>query len=232
MPKARICIADDHELFKDGLSYLINQQPDMEVVGVAKDGLEMLTLNRELKPDLILMDISMPISDGIEGTRLIREFDADVTILVLTALDSDEKLIEAIRAGADGYMLKKTSSEGLLRAVRGALNGETTLPRHLTARLIKEYAEAITGRSSQPADSYNSPTLTSREIQVLELIASGASNNQIAIQLGISLYTTKSHVRNLLSKLGVKNRWQAIQAANNMGLLRTRKQNIDQGIED
>ena len=232
MPKARICIADDHELFKDGLSHLINRQPDMEVVGVAKDGLEMLTLNRELKPDLILMDISMPISDGIEGTRLIREFDADVTILVLTALDSDEKLIEAIRAGADGYMLKKTSSEGLLRAVRGALNGETTLPRHLTARLIKEYTEAITGRSSQPADSYNSPTLTSREIQVLELIASGASNNQIAIQLGISLYTTKSHVRNLLSKLGVKNRWQAIQAANYMGLLRTRKQNIDQGIED
>jgi len=223
MPKARICIADDHELFKDGLSHLINQQPDMEVVGVAKDGLEILNLTRELKPDLILMDISMPISDGIEGTRLIREFDADVTILVLTALDSDEKLIEAIRAGADGYMLKKTSSEGLLRAVRGALNGETTLPRHLTARLIKEYAEAITGRSSQPADSYNSPTLTSREIQVLELIASGASNNQIAIQLGISLYTTKSHVRNLLSKLGVKNRWQAIQAANNMGLLRTRK---------
>ncbi len=232
MKKAKICIADDHELFRDGLLQLINLQPDMEVVGVAKDGLEILTLHRQLQPDLILMDISMPISDGIEGTRLIREFDTDVTILMLTALDSDEKLIEAIRAGADGYLLKKTSSDGLLRALRGALKGEASLPRHLTTRLIKEYAEAITGRSSQPADSYNSPTLTSREIQVLELIASGASNNQIAIQLGISLYTTKSHVRNLLSKLGVKNRWQAIQAANNMGLLRTRKQNIDQGIED
>ncbi len=223
MKKAKICIADDHELFRDGLLQLINLQPDMEVVGVAKDGLEILTLHRQLQPDLILMDISMPISDGIEGTRLIREFDTDVTILMLTALDSDEKLIEAIRAGADGYLLKKTSSDGLLRALRGALKGEASLPRHLTTRLIKEYAEAITGRSSQPADSYNSPTLTSREIQVLELIASGASNNQIAIQLGISLYTTKSHVRNLLSKLGVKNRWQAIQAANNMGLLRTRK---------
>ena len=232
MPKARICIADDHELFKDGLAYLINQQPDMEVVGVAKDGLEILTLNRELKPDLILMDISMPISDGIESTRLIREFDADVTILMLTAIDSDEKLIDAIRAGADGYLLKKTSSTGLLRAVRGALNGETTLPRHLTTRLVKEYAETITDRPAQAVGFSNFPTLTSREIQVLELIASGASNNQIAVQLGISLYTTKSHVRNLLSKLGVKNRWQAVQVTKNMGLPRTRKQNVDQGIED
>ena len=220
MKKVKICIADDHELFRDGLFQLINQQPDMEVVGVAKDGLEMLTLHREIQPDLILMDISMPISDGIEGTRLIREFDADVTILMLTALDSDEKLIEAIRAGADGYLLKKTSSEGLLRALRGALNGETSLPRHLTTRLVKEYTDAITEPPSRPTDSIDFPTLTTREIQVLELIATGASNNQIAIQLGISLYTTKSHVRNLLSKLGVKSRWQAVQVSNDMGLLR------------
>ena len=220
MKKVKICIADDHELFRDGLLQLINLQPDMEVVGVAKDGLEMLTLHRELQPDLILMDISMPISDGIEGTRLIREFDADVTILMLTALDSDEKLIEAIRAGADGYLLKKTSSEGLLRALRGALKGETSLPRHLTTRLVKEYADAITEDPSRSTDSIDFPTLTTRELQVLELIATGASNKQIAIQLGISLYTTKSHVRNLLSKLGVKSRWQAVQVSNGMGLLR------------
>ena len=227
MKKAKICIADDHVLFRDGLLQLINLQPDMEVVGVAKDGLEMLTLHRELQPDLILMDISMPISDGIEGTRLIREFDADVTILMLTALDSDEKLIEAIRAGADGYLLKKTSSEGLLRALRGALKGETSLPRHLTTRLIKEYTDAITELPSQPMDSINLPTLTTRELQVLELIASGASNKQIAMQLEISLYTTKSHVRNLLSKLGVKSRWQAVQISKDIGLLHTRKQNVD-----
>lgn len=232
MKKAKICIADDHELFRDGLFQLINQQPDMEVVGVAKDGLEMLTLHRELQPDLVLMDISMPVSDGIEGARLIREFDADVTILMLTALDSDEKLIESIRAGADGYLLKKTSSEGLLRALRGALKGETSLPRHLTNRLIKEYTDAITERPPQPMDSIDLPTLTTRELQVLEIIASGASNKQIAIQLGISLYTTKSHVRNLLSKLGVKSRWQAVQVSNDMGLLRTRKQNFDRGIKD
>lgn len=232
MNKAKICIADDHELFRDGLLQLINLQSDMEVVGVAKDGLEMLTLHRELKPDLILMDISMPISDGIEGTRLIREFDAEVNILMLTALDSDEKLIEAIRAGADGYLLKKTSSEGLLRALRGALKGETSLPRHLTTRLVKEYTDAITQQPPQPTGSIDFPTLTTRELQVLELIATGASNKQIAIQLGISLYTTKSHVRNLLSKLGVKSRWQAIQVSNDIGLLHSRKHNFDRGIKD
>ena len=232
MRKAKICIADDHELFRDGLFQLINLQPDMEVVGVAKDGLEMLTMHRELHPDLILMDVSMPISDGIEGTRLIREFDADVTALMLTALDSDEKLIEAIRAGADGYLLKKNSSEGLLRALRGALKGETSLPRHLTTRLVKEYTDAIIDRPSQPMDSVNLPTLTTRELQVLELIAGGASNKQIAMQLGISLYTTKSHVRNLLSKLGVKSRWQAVQVSNDMGLLHTRKHNVNRGMKD
>ena len=232
MKKAKICIADDHELFRDGLLQLINLQPDMEVVGVAKDGLEMLTLHRELQPDLVLMDISMPVSDGIEGARLIRELDADVTILMLTALDSDEKLIESIRAGADGYLLKKTSSDGLLRALRGALKGETSLPRHLTTRLIKEFTDVITERPQQPESSINFPTLTTRELQVLEIIASGASNKEIAIQLGISLYTTKSHVRNLLSKLGVKSRWQAVQVSNDMGLLRTRKQNVARGIKD
>ena len=232
MKKAKICIADDHQLFRDGLLQLINLHPDMDVVGVAKDGLEMLTLHREVRPDLILMDISMPISNGIEGARLIREFDADVTILMLTALDSDEKLIESIRAGADGYLLKKTSSEGLLRALRGALKGETSLPRHLTTRLIKEYTDVIKERSSQSMASINLPTLTTRELQVLELIATGVSNKQIAVQLGISLYTTKSHVRNLLKKLGVKSRWQAVQVSNDIGLLHTRKQNIDRGIKD
>ena len=232
MKKAKICIADDHILFRDGLFQLINLQPDMEVLGVAKDGLEMLTLHRELQPDLILMDITMPISDGIEGTRLIREYDADVTILMLTALDSDDKLIESIRAGADGYLLKKTSSEGLLRALRGALKGETSLPRHLTTRLIKEYTDAIAEPPSQPTNSIEFPTLTARELQVLELIAAGASNKQIAIKLGISLYTTKSHVRNLLSKLGVMSRWQAVQVSNDMGLLRIQKQSVDRGIKD
>jgi len=217
--KIRICIADDHVLFRDGLVSLINQQPDMEVVGVAGDGLEVLALVRDIIPDLILMDISMPISDGIEGTRLIREFNSSIIILMLTAQDNDEKLVEAVRAGANGYMVKSTSSDGLLRALRGALAGEVPLPRHLTARLLKEFNKPTVNLPAKTAHHTPSTTLTFREIQVLELIASGASNQQISDQLGVSLYTIKSHVRNLISKLGANNRRDAVLIAHDLGIL-------------
>lgn len=219
MTKTKICIADDHILFRDGLVSLINQQPDMEVVGVAADGLEILALARDLMPDLILMDISMPISDGIEGARLIREVNSKTIILMLTAQDNDEKLVEAVRAGANGYMVKSTSSDGLLRALRGALAGEVPLPRHLTGGLLKEFNKPTVNLPAQAERHTPSTTLTFREIQVLELIASGASNQQISDQLGVSLYTIKSHVRNLISKLGAKNRRDAVQIARDLGVL-------------
>lgn len=219
MTKTKICIADDHVLFKDGLVSLINQQPDMEVVGVAGDGLEILALARDLGPDLILMDISMPISDGIEGVRLIRESNSKIVIIMLTAQDNDEKLVEAVRAGANGYLVKSTSSNGLLRALRGALAGEVSLPRHLTAGLLKELSKPTDSLPAKSESHRLSTTLTFREIQVLDLIASGASNQQISDQLGVSLYTIKSHVRNLISKLGVKNRWEAAQIAHELGIL-------------
>lgn len=191
----------------------------MEVVGVAGDGLEVLALVRDIMPDLILMDISMPISDGIEGTRLIREFNSSIIILMLTAQDNDEKLVEAIRAGANGYMVKSTSSDGLLRALRGALAGEVPLPRHLTAGLLKEFNKPTVNLPAKTAYHTLSATLTFREIQVLELIASGASNQQISDQLGVSLYTIKSHVRNLISKLGANNRRDAVLIARDLGIL-------------
>jgi len=217
--KIRICIADDHVLFRDGLVSLINQQPDMEVVGVAGDGLEILALVRDIMPDLILMDISMPISDGIEGTRLIREFNSNIIILMLTAQDNDEKLIETVRAGANGYMVKNTSSDGLLRALRGALSGEVPLPRHLTAGLLKEFNKPTVNPPIKTNRATPSSTITFREIQVLELISSGASNQQISDQLGVSLYTIKSHVRNLISKLGAKNRRDAVLIARDLGII-------------
>jgi len=191
----------------------------MEVVGVAGDGLEVLALVRDIMPDLILMDISMPISDGIEGTRLIREFNSSIIILMLTAQDNDEKLVEAVRAGANGYMIKSTSSDGLLRALRGALAGEVPLPRHLTAGLLKEFNKPTVNLPAETAYHTPSTTLTFREIQVLELIASGASNQQISDQLGVSLYTIKSHVRNLISKLGANNRRDAVLIARDLGIL-------------
>ena len=220
MTKYKICIADDHVLFRDGLVSLINRQPDMEVVGIAGDGLEVLAIAKDLTPDMILMDISMPISDGIEGTRLIREFDLKVIIVMLTAQDSDKKLIEAIRAGANGYLVKNTSSEGLLRALRGAISGEAPLPRHLTAGLLDEFRKTTDNPQPGMANSAQSATLTFREIEVLELIAGGTSNQQISDQFGVSLYTIKSHVRNLIRKLGAKNRRDAVRIARDMGILR------------
>ncbi len=125
---ARILLVDDHELFREGLARLIQAQADLTVVGQAGDGLEALTLARDLQPDLIIMDINMPICDGLEATRLIRESLSDVRIVILTVHDQDEKLFAAIRAGANGYMLKDTNSADFLRGVRGALGGEATLP--------------------------------------------------------------------------------------------------------
>jgi DNA-binding NarL/FixJ family response regulator len=215
---ARILLVDDHELFREGLARLIQAQPDLAVAGQAGDGLEALTLARDLQPDLIIMDINMPICDGLEATRLIRESLPEVRIVILTVHDQDEKLFAAIRARANGYMLKDTNSADFLRGVRGALGGEATLPPKLAASLVEAYARLSTQFTPQPTTE-DEPDLTPREIVVLNLIATGASNQEIAEQLFISLHTTKSHVRNILSKLHAENRRQAARLAARRGLL-------------
>ena len=149
MTRARILLADDHDLFREGLAGLINAQPDLEVAGQAGDGLEALTLARDLKPDLIVMDINMPICDGLEATRLIRSEWPDARIVILTVHDEDEKLFEAIKAGAQGYMLKSLHSADFLRGVRSALNGEAVLPPQLAARLLKEFARFGRGNAGE-----------------------------------------------------------------------------------
>lgn len=214
---ARILLVDDHELFREGLAGLVNAQPDLTVVGQAGDGLEALTMARDLQPDLIVMDINMPISGGLEATRLIREALPDVRIVMLTVHDKDEKLFAAIRAGANGYMLKDTNSADFLLGVRGALGGEATLPPRLAASLVEAYARLATQPPSPPPDE--EPDLTAREMEVLNLIATGASNQEIAAQLSISLHTAKSHVRNILSKLHAVNRRHAARLAAQRGLL-------------
>ena len=214
---ARILLVDDHELFREGLAGLVNAQLDLTVVGQAGDGLEALTMARDLQPDLIVMDINMPISDGLEATRLIRESLPDVRIVMLTVHDKDEKLFAAIRAGANGYMLTDTNSTDFLLGVRGALGGEATLPPKLAASLVKAYARLATQPPSHPPD--DDPDLTAREMEVLNLIATGAPNQEIAVQLSISLHTVKSHGRNILSKLHAVNRRQADRLAARRGLL-------------
>lgn len=217
---ARILLVDDHELFREGLAGLVNVQPDLTVVGQAGDGLEALMLARDLQPDLIVMDINMPISDGLEATRLIRQTLPDVRIVMLTVHDQDEKLFAAIKAGANGYMLKDTNSANFLQGVRGALGGEANLPPRLASSLLQAYARMVRQPDHAP-DIEDNPDLTTRELEVLNLIATGASNQEITDQLSISLHTTKSHVRNILGKLHAVNRRHAARLAAQRGLLGT-----------
>jgi two-component system NarL family response regulator len=219
MNRARILLVDDHELFREGLVGLIDAQPDLEVVGQAGDGLEALTMVRDLSPDLIVMDIKMPVCDGLEATRLIRAELPEVPIVMLTVHDEDEKLFEAINAGANGYMLKDTNSADFLSGVRGALDGEATLPPKLAAHLLNEFVR-LANQPEPTTDIEDEPDLTARERDVLDLIATGATNQLIADQLTISLHTVKSHVRSILSKLHAVNRREAARLAARQGLLR------------
>lgn len=218
MKKSRILIADDHDLFRDGVASMINAQPDLEVVGRAEDGLEVFSLARELEPDLIIMDVNMPISDGLEATRLIHNAYPQISILILTVHEEEEKLFEAVKAGAIGYMLKNSNSDDFLDGIRRAIDGEAVLPPMLARQLLEEFA-ILASRPKSTPDEDTMPLLTSREREVLELIMADATNKEISERLSISLYTTKSHVRNILSKLQVASRKQAARVALRDGLI-------------
>ena len=219
MYKSSILLADDHQLFREGIASLLNTQPDLEVAGQAGDGLEALTLARDLTPDLIVMDISMPVCDGLEATRLIHERFPETRILILTVHEDEQKLFEAIRAGACGYLLKSTDSEGFLLGVRGALQGEAHLPPKLAANLLEEFSRIEKNAPLSRPTGSDFPDLTSREQDVLHLIARRATDKEIAAQLSISIHTVKTHVRNILSKLHLSNRRQAGRLATQKGLV-------------
>ncbi len=218
MSRSRILLVDDHALFREGLAGVIDAQADLEVVGQAGDGLEALVLARDLRPDLIVMDINMPVCDGLEATRLIRAEVPAARIVILTIHEEDEKLFDAIRAGASGYLLKSTHASDFLRGLRSVLAGEAALPARLAARLLDEFAR-LAPRAT-PAHLHDETyELTPRELEVLQLIAEGAHDKEIAAQLSLSLYTVKSHVRNILAKLHAANRRQAARLAARRGLL-------------
>ncbi|MFN3332329.1 MAG: response regulator [Caldilinea sp.] len=223
MSRWRLLLADDHELFRAGLAGLIDSQPDLQVVGQASDGFEALMLARELRPALLVMDISMPICNGVEAVRLIRATPelADLRIVMLTIHDDDEHLFAAIKAGANGYLLKNTNSAEFLRGVRATLAGEAILPPKLAARLMEEFARL----ASQPAlstaagEAAGDQELTWREREVLQLIATGASDQEIAEKLTLSIHTVKTHVRHILAKLHAVNRRAAVSEAKQRGLM-------------
>lgn len=212
MTQARLLLADDNDLFREGLASLIAAQPDLLVVGQAADGFEAFTLASDLRPDLLVMDIQMPVCDGLEATRLIRADWPEARILILTVHDEDAPLFEAIKAGASSYLLKDMRSADFLRGLRAALAGEAALPPKLAARLLDEFVR-LANRPAVDSPAAAGADLTPREQEVLGLIATGATDKEIAAQLSLSTHTVKTHVRSLLAKLHAANRRQAARLA-------------------
>jgi DNA-binding NarL/FixJ family response regulator len=213
----RILVADDHQVVREGFAGLLETQPDFAVVGTAKDGADAVLLCRDLVPDVVLMDIRMPVVDGIEATRQLTGSAAGPRVLILTTFDLDQYVYDALRAGASGFLLKDVTAERLFDAVRIIAAGEALLAPAVTRRLISEFALLRPRPDALPDEAL--AALTPRETQVLRLVAEGLSNPEIAVRLVVSEETVKTHVSRLLSKLGLRDRTQAVVAAYETGLV-------------
>lgn len=216
MEQVRVLLADDHSLFREGLAGIVCAQPDMQVVGEANDGLEAFVKAQELKPDLILMDVQMPGMDGIEAVKQIKQVLPDTIVVMLTVRGDDEMLFEALKNGAQGYLLKEIRSQDLLEMLRGALRGEAAISPTLAGRVLSEFRRLSKGGAPEKEDESG---LTEREQQVLVQASNGATDKEIAAELNISLNTVKTHMRNILAKLQVRTRREAAKAAKAKGIL-------------
>lgn len=213
----RVAVVDDQALVRTGFSLILGSEPDIEVVCEASNGREAVELCRRHRPDVVLMDIRMPDLDGIEATRLITADPGNRTrVLILTTFDIDEYVYDAIRAGANGFLLKDTPPDDLIRAVHLLAAGEALLAPSVTRRLIEEFAATSTEFVATPELA----ELTERETEVLQLIARGLSNQEIATDLYLGEATVKTHVSRILMKLGVRDRVQAVIKAYESGLVR------------
>ena len=216
MKQVRVLLADDHALFREGLAGIIGAQPDMQVVGEASDGLEAFVKAQELKPDLILMDVQMPGMGGIEAVGQINQVLPETIIVMLTVRGDDDMLFNALKNGAQGYLLKEIRSQDLLEMLRGALRGEAAISPHLAGRVLAEFRRLSKGGVPEKEDDNG---LTEREQQVLVQASNGATDKEIAASLNISLNTVKTHIRNILSKLHVSTRREAAKTAKAKGIL-------------
>jgi NarL family two-component system response regulator LiaR len=227
---ARLLIADDHALVREGLRTMLSGEEDIRVVAEANDGKQALSMCRELEPDLVLMDVRMPVMDGLEATRRIKQEMPQTSVVMVTMHENPDYLFEAVKAGAAGYVLKDASGERLLGAVRRTLEGESPLNQELAMRLLVRLAreekdrgsvrrgedEPVASEPTNSAPAASDPgaqaeleSLTSREVEVLKLLSKGQTNPQIARNLLFSVSTVKAHVRSILNKLGVSDRTQA-----------------------
>lgn len=211
----RVLIADDQELVRTGFRMILKAEPDIDVVGEAADGAEAVELARRLRADVVLMDIRMPVVDGLEATRRLVAASGDTRVLILTTFDLNEYVYEALRAGASGFLLKDAPAAQLVTAVRVVASGEALLAPSITRRLIAEFAR----RPPLNNKPERMQELTPRELEVLRLVARGLSNAEIANELFVSDATVKTHVARILMKLDLRDRVQAVVAAYESGLV-------------
>ena len=215
----RVLLADDQALVRTGFRLILSAEPGLEVVGEAADGRQVIDLARRTRPDVVLMDIRMPVLDGIEATRVLAGPDAadPVKVVILTTFDLDEYVVEALRAGASGFLLKDTPPEDLVRAIEIVSSGDALLAPSITRRLLERFAADRTGTTPSPEGMAE---LTDREREVMLLVARGLTNGEIADRLVLGETTVKTHVSRILSKLDLRDRVQIVVVAYEAGLIR------------
>lgn len=200
--KINILIVDDHTIVRDGLQALINAEPGMQVIGVGANGVEAVEKARLLSPDVILLDLIMPLKDGVQATAEIKKDNPAARILVLTSFAEDHQVFSAVKAGAMGYLMKDTSSDELLQAIRDVYHNKPALQPAIARKLMRDI-------QGQPGQSQTESALTEREIEILQMVAQGRTNQQIADELFLSERTVRTHITNILAKLRLDNRTQA-----------------------
>jgi DNA-binding NarL/FixJ family response regulator len=213
----RLLIADDHPVVRDGLRAMLSTQPDFQIVGEAANGVEAVQLTERLKPDVLLLDLEMPDLDGVSALTQIRAANSQARVIIVTAYDTDERIVQAVVAGAQGYLLKGAPREEIFRAIRVVHGGGSLLQPIVASKLMQHVSQRASQQANQPAEA---DALTPRELEVLELLAQGKSNKQIAQELFISERTTKFHVSSILAKLAARNRTEAVKIAVQRGLVK------------
>jgi NarL family two-component system response regulator LiaR len=205
--KIRVLLAEDHVVVREGTRELVQRERDMEVVGEAGDGQEAIDLTTELRPDVIIMDISMPRVNGIEATKRIKELYPTTAVLILTAYDNEQYIFALLEAGAAGYLLKDVRRSELISAIRAVYSGEPVLHPQIARKVVERFRER---KAPSAADEPNRDALSEREMEVLRLAGKGISNKDIASQLSLSVRTVQAHLGNIFSKLGVGSRTEAV----------------------
>lgn len=218
--KITVVIADDHRLFREMLYHTLMEEDDIEVVGEAVDGKEAIELTQKLSPDILLLDISMPRMDGLEATKILSRESPETKIVILTAKDDDDYVFDLIRAGAMGYLLKDTSTDNVISAVRSAQNGESVVQPRVASKILREFARLMELKKEDPSKEIRIKlqVLTEREKQVVRLVGKGMNNREIAQKLFISAATVKTHLANSIRKLNLRDRVELVLFAVKSGI--------------